>query len=288
MITMREGKPSRTACKVALNLLALGTIPKLQQVLPEGTVSATEKLLLGSGAASAKTVKWALSPRAVKAFRAFEWLLPGQFESFAYRKAFCEDQVRKAIVAGAGQVLVLGAGYDTLAWRLAPEFPGVEFFEIDQPATAGVKAKGIDAMGRLANHHLIARDLGEHRLTDVLAGCPQWDNKARAVFVAEGLFQYLPPPAVSELFNQCAAVSNGAWLAFTYVPSLANGRPDAGPMSWLVLWIFKAGGEPWLWSIHPARLEQFLNETGWNLDRNTDLQRKHGVEMYAVAVKSVN
>lgn len=66
-------------------------------------------------------------------------MMPGQFVAFAHRKAFCERQVREGIGAGASQVLVLGAGYDTMGWRLAPEFSGVSFFEIDHPATARLK-----------------------------------------------------------------------------------------------------------------------------------------------------
>src|SRR5210317_2104986 len=65
---------------------------------------------------------------------------------------------RNGIHVGAAQVLVLGAGYDTLGWRLAPEFPGVNFFEIDHPATALLKAKGIDEMGQRENLYLIAED----------------------------------------------------------------------------------------------------------------------------------
>jgi hypothetical protein len=68
-------------------------------------------------------------------YEAFDWMLPGQFEAFADRKAFCERQVKDGIDGGATQILVLGAGYDTMGWRLAPEFSGVNFFEIDHPAT---------------------------------------------------------------------------------------------------------------------------------------------------------
>jgi O-methyltransferase involved in polyketide biosynthesis len=64
-------------------------------------------------------------------------MMRGQFEAFGHRKAFCERQVREGIGAGAAQILVLGAGYDTLGWWLAPEFKSVNFFEIDHPATAG-------------------------------------------------------------------------------------------------------------------------------------------------------
>lgn len=39
----------------------------------------------------------------------------------------------EALDDGARQVLVVGAGYDSRAWRLAR--PGVTYFEVDQPAT---------------------------------------------------------------------------------------------------------------------------------------------------------
>jgi O-methyltransferase involved in polyketide biosynthesis len=69
-------------------------------------------------------------------------MIAGQFETFAQRKAFCERQAREGIGSGVSQVLVLGAGYDTRGWRLAPEFPDVNFFEIAPPSTAAPKARG--------------------------------------------------------------------------------------------------------------------------------------------------
>jgi len=49
-------------------------------------------------------------------YDAFDWMMPGQFEAFAERKAFCERQVRQGIAAGAPQVL--------RAWRRL-RHPGV-------------------------------------------------------------------------------------------------------------------------------------------------------------------
>ena len=47
---MRQDKPSRTAYKVALNIVTLGAKPGLDRVFPPGTVQATEKLLVAIGA----------------------------------------------------------------------------------------------------------------------------------------------------------------------------------------------------------------------------------------------
>jgi len=282
---MREEKPSKTARKVALNILTLGAKPELAEVLPVGLVEATATLLLQSGTVSATAVRWSRSPKMIFVYKAFDWMMPGQFEAFAHRKAFCERQAREGIDAGATQVLILGAGYDTMGWRLAPEFVGVNFFEIDHPATARLKAKGIDAMGQWTNLHLIPEDLGEHGLVDVLRANKAWDPTASTVIVAEGLLMYLPPDAVRALFCQCAAITGAdSRIAFTYIGTCANGRPDAGRWTWLVLWILKTSGEPWLWSKRPEELGQFLEETGWtSAPEMLGSTGKHGVEFLGVA-----
>jgi methyltransferase (TIGR00027 family) len=284
---MGKATPSKTARKVALNTVTLGAKRGMEEVLPDGIVEATATLLVESGAVGARTVRWSRSRRMVWVYMAFDWMMPGQFEAFAHRKAFCERQAREGIAAGASQVLVLGAGYDTLGWRLASEFADVNFFEIDHPATARLKAKGIDVMGQRANLHLIAEDLGERQLVDVLHGNAVWNPAAVTVIVAEGLLMYLPPDAVSDLFDQCAAVSGAASrIAFTYVGTRENGRPDAGPWTWLVLWILKVGGEPWLWSMRPEEFALFLKEKNWTIAPNLVLSSgKCGVEYFEVAVK---
>jgi methyltransferase (TIGR00027 family) len=223
----------------------------------------------------------------VSVYEAFDWMLPGQFEAFAHRKAFCERQARDGIDAGATQILVLGAGYDTMGWRLAPEFSGVNFFEIDHPATARLKAKGIDAMGQRKNLCLIAEDLGKRKLKDVLKTSQLWDQSVRTVIMAEGLVMYLTPEAVRDLFCQCAVVAGtGSRIAFSYIPSGANGRPDAGRWTGLMLWLQKVAGEPLTWSIRPEELGLFLEKTGWKIALGQlGTTRKQGVEFYAVATK---
>ena len=284
---MRKDRPSRTALKVALNMVTLGSKPGLAAILPSGIVDATRKLLVASGATGERTVKWAQSKRAVSIYEAFDWMLPGQFEAFAHRKAFCEGRVREGIDAGATQILVLGAGYDTLGWRLSPEFSGVNFFEIDHPATARLKARGIDAMGRQNNLCLIAEDLGKQKLSEVLETDESWDPGAQTVFIAEGLVMYLSPDAVRDLFRQCSEVSGGgSRIAFSYIPAGTDGRPDAGRWTGLMLWLQKAAGEPWTWSIRPEELGQFLEETGWMIaPEQAGEARKHGIEFFAAAAK---
>lgn len=284
---MNKNRPSRTALKVALNIITLGSVPGMDRILPPGIVEATENLLVKSGAIGNRTAAFARSEWAVKMYRAFDWMLPGQFEAFAYRKAFCEKQVRDGIQEGATQILVLGAGYDTLCWRLAPLFPEVGFFEIDHPDTGHFKSKGIGKMGRPCNLNLIARDLGRSKLSDLLRHTPGWDPDAKTVFVAEGLVMYLQGHAVQNLFDQCAAISGeGSRVAFSYIPMGRDGRPDAGCWTGLMLWLQRQAGEPWHWSLAPEDLKGFLKICGWEqIADNEAADRRYGVEYYVVAKK---
>jgi len=266
--------------------MAKGSKPGMEKILPAGIVEATEKILVAAGAANETVVRIARSQWAVSLYEWFDWMMPGQFEAFAYRKAFCEHHVREVIRAGVVQVLVLGAGYDTLGWRLAPEFPEVDFFEIDHPATAIPKAKAIEALGRWDNLHLIGADLGQRKMVDVLEAHGKWDKSVPSDIVAEGLLQYLPAEAVHDLFLQASAITGtGSRIVFTYTATGADGRPDAGKWTGLVLWIMKSSREPWLWSIRPEELSAFLHETGWTYLSETEGAGKYGVEYFGVATR---
>ncbi|MGK7905797.1 MAG: class I SAM-dependent methyltransferase [Synechococcus sp.] len=153
--------------------------------------------------------------------------------------------------------------------------------------SACLKAKGIKAMGQRSNLHPIAEDLGERELVDVLHANEAWDPTASTVVVAEGLLMYLSPDLVRALFEQCAAITGAnSRIAFTYIGTRANGQPDAGPWTWLVLCILKVSGGPWLWSTSPKELGPFLNETGWTDDPYlAGATVKYGVEFCGCALK---
>lgn len=284
---MREGRPSRTAYKVAMNLVAMAAVPEMDEVLPAGAADATARLLVASGAANPATVRWVGSPKMAFVYRVFDRILPGQFVAFGHRKAFCERQVRAGIASGAEQVLVLGAGYDTLGWRLAPEFPEVRFFEIDHPATARLKATGIAEMGNRRNLLLIPEDLNRRSLAVVLEGSDAWRTSAQTVIIAEGLVMYLPPDAVLDMFRQCASATGAdSRIGFSHVPARADGRPDLGRWTRPMLLLLRITGEPWLWSILPDDLPKFLEQAGWAFDPGSaEFRRKFGVEFYCAAMK---
>jgi methyltransferase (TIGR00027 family) len=82
------------------------------------------------------------------------------------------------------QVVVLGAGYDSRAWRLAR--PGVRFFEVDRSQTQTDKRRRAPGDGPV----YVPADLTESHLHDALEAAGL-DADPRTVFTAEGVTVYL-------------------------------------------------------------------------------------------------
>jgi O-methyltransferase involved in polyketide biosynthesis len=142
-------------------------------------------------------------------------------------------------------------------------------------------------MGQRDNLILIAEDLGQRQLMDVLLTNKFWDPRAQTALVAEGLLMYLSDDAVQDLFCQCAAITGpGSRIAFSYIPTDTQGQIDVGRWTGLILWLQKLVGEPWTWGIQPKELGPFLVETGWKIPMGpVQTSCKYGVEFFAVAIK---
>ncbi|EDM74903.1 hypothetical protein PPSIR1_24529 [Plesiocystis pacifica SIR-1] len=258
---MKEGRPSRTALKVAHILLIASHDPELRDGIPEGAGPLTERLLLASKVppygpwllgAARKPWTRRMSARA-------ERRTPGAYTGLVERKRFMNEQVLAALEAGATQVCLVGAGFDTLCLRLAPRYPDRRFFELDHPATGAAKARGLAEVGKPANLEQLLVDLGARPLEQVLAEHPSWDTGATSVFVAEGLFMYLSRPQVSAFFRQCAASSGPrSRLAFSHLLDLDR----TGPLAKLALSLM---GEPWLSDLPLGEVEAFAAGLGWRM-----------------------
>ena len=149
-----------------------------------------------------------------------------------------------AVVAKApadGYTLVIGAGFDTLAARLAAEFPQARFIEIDHPATQAAKRLAIDERRNL---DFIAADLAEERLQDALAG-GAYRRDASSVFVIEGLLMYLTDAQIAVLFAAIAELQRApGTLVFTVMEPASDGRPRFHNATPLVTRLLSLWSEP--------------------------------------------
>ena len=88
----------------------------------------------------------------------------------AMRSRLAEDAAKAAVAAGVRQIVVLGAGFDTFAYRLEPR-EGLRVFELDHPATQAEKRRRLAAAGIAEPPHAVyvAHDFDHGSFTAALA-----------------------------------------------------------------------------------------------------------------------
>ncbi len=274
---MKQGRISQTALKVAIALVTLSVKDDWAPRLPPGLVDVSERLLLASGSPGygPRLMRMSKQPWMIRVYQIQDLMMPGQFEGFGHRKIFMQQQVEAAIKQGARQVLVVGAGFDSLCLRLAPQHSHVQFFEVDHPATSAAKARGVALEGQPANMIQIAADLGEQALSKVLSEGGRWQSSVPSVIVAEGLFQYLTDDEVRGLLMDAAAcTSPGSRFALTH--AIPGERRILSILTRLI-------AEPWKSTVRSEDLPEYVEGTGWTMTSDVDTDSAHGVERYAVA-----
>jgi len=135
----------------------------------------------------------------------------------------------EALAQGATQVVNLGAGFDSRAYRFRERFPQARFFELDLPATIEAKRERvIKIFGGVPDRVvLVATDFNTRPLDEVLRDAG-YDRTQRTFFIWEGVTMYLPEVANQSTlrFIRSGSVS-GSSVVYDYVLDGAL-RPDGG------------------------------------------------------------
>jgi methyltransferase (TIGR00027 family) len=200
--------------------------------------------------------------------------------SAVVRTRLIDDLLVEALAAGARQVLLLGAGYDSRAYRL-PTLRGATVFEVDHPATQAVKRRRIGGRvpaGRRAHVHFVPVDLLRE---DLGAGLRRagFAAGARTAVVWEGVTNYLTAPAVDATLRLLATTTGtGSRIVFTYIDRRVlrdDGRAE-GIGEWQSS--VRDAGEPWTFGFDPAELPGYLADRGLTL--TTDLSAREAATRY--------
>lgn len=221
----------------------------------------------------------------------------GGLSTFALcRHRFMDEHMLDAIDNGAEQILMLGAGYDSRAYRLASAIGGRPVFEVDLPPISQRKAGIVDAHRDrfgATEVHRVEIDFRvqslETRLaeSDFPAGVPTY-------VVWEGVTPYLSSDAVSATLEVLATVCGpGSRLAL----DLWRGRGDvANPVHQarhIASQAFRLIGEPVTFGVRPDDASALLDGHGFTVidlvqadelaDRYSTDGRPVAGDLYAVA-----
>ncbi len=192
-----------------------------------------------------------------------ERTVPGSWTIIAGRKRYIDDKLNAAL-GNIDSVVVLGAGMDTRAYRLARR-SDIPIFEVDLPVNIERKKAAIQrAIGALPSSvHLVPLDFERDDLIGALTG-QGYRTDGRTFFIWEGVTQYLTEDAVRATLGALQPAVPGSRLVFTYVRrDFIDGKNMYGAA--ILYRRFRKRRQVWRFGLDPDEVSAFIAEYGWRL-----------------------
>lgn len=131
------------------------------------------------------------------------------------RHAAIDQRLEDAIAGGVTTVIEIAAGLSGRGLRFAERFPKVTYIEADLPGMAARKRRMLRREAAGPGHRVVAIDAllpdGPYSLAGVAAA-----TSGPVAVITEGLLNYLPPEAVTEIWGRVASLlrsRGGVYLA---------------------------------------------------------------------------
>lgn len=195
-----------------------------------------------------------------------ERLFPGLANSAVARVRYFDDVVKASADDGLEQLVILGAGYDTRAYRIEG-LKNIKVFEVDHPDTQRVKVEKIkEIFGSLPGHvTYIPADLEINKFGQQLAD-NGYDKTKKTLFVVEGLVMYLQPEAMDEILSFIVHNSGKeSAIIFDYGTFRStNAEDNASEAGKNIRNFTKKQGEPLKFIVRDGTIETFLSERGFS------------------------
>jgi methyltransferase (TIGR00027 family) len=224
---------------------------------------------------------------------------PGARTSGVARTAYIDNAVRSALAGGVEQVAILGAGYDSRAYRMA-ETQRVRVFEVDRAETQKLKRRLLARVPGILSQHVtfVEIDFLRETLSEALSKCG-FDRKRKTCFVWEGVSHYLDSASVDATMRFAGSCAAGSGIVFTYVHrGLLDGsaRFSVGAN---VSRLLEKAGEPWKFGLYPEELQTYLRDRGLELVEDlgaveygarcmgASKDQMKGYEFYHVAIAAI-
>ncbi len=243
---MQSGEPSRTA-------LAAARHRAVHQVLEHGRIFTDPLALRILGEDAEAVVRDAEQNPLARRMRIF----------IAVRTRFAEDALSAAIARGVSQLVVLGAGLDTYAYR-GSSADGLRIFEVDHPATQAWKRRRLSEAAIPLPESLTFAPIDFERET-LAAGLESagFDLSRQTFFTWLGVVPYLTQEAMWSTLRYIASLPNGAHVVFDY-----SNPPDSLTPEMREIHDRRAArvaelGEPWMNYFESDKLRSGLMHVGF-------------------------
>jgi methyltransferase (TIGR00027 family) len=192
---------------------------------------------------------------------------PGFYWYSQVRTKHIDAVLKESIAAGLEQFVILGAGFDSRAYRFKDKLKGVRIFEVDFPGTLLCKKQRLTKLYKFLPDYVtyVPIDFNSQSIKDVLFESGYDPNK-KTFFIWEGVSYYLPEESVDSVLEFIA--TNSAYdssVVFDYViGSFIKGDYSTyGSQKLAESW--EKIEEPGLSGIEDGTTDTFLKERGFNI-----------------------
>ncbi|MCH5586116.1 class I SAM-dependent methyltransferase [Shimazuella sp. AN120528] len=221
-----------------------------------------------------------------------KWMISsGLYEKFSHgalafvtaRERYIDDFLKKCLLQDFDQIVILGAGFDTRAYRI----DGIEktqVFEVDHPATQKVKLQKLkNIINPLPkNVMFVSVDFNTQNLRERLLQNGYLENK-KTLFIWQGVTVYLNPEGVDSTLSFIADhSSSGSAVIFDYYyRETLQDKDNVHVKS--IHRSAKWTGENYIFGIEEGTIDQFLADRGFRDIHNASID-----ELKRLYFKGVN
>lgn len=197
------------------------------------------------------------------------WIKKYKIATYYYvnaRTKHIDALVKKAVKNGVTQIVNLGAGLDSRAYRFRDEMPDVIFFEMDLPAVIAQKQQRLqEIFGSIPPYvAYVPIDFNKQSIEKELKKAG-YDPKKKTFFIWEGVTYYITANAVESTLNFIADSScSGSTVVFDYIPEEAFGGDETKyPGYKRYAGFVRVKGEPFVFGIPGNNAEGYVKERGF-------------------------
>lgn len=196
------------------------------------------------------------------------------------RSRFVEDHLLRLNSKGLNQYVLLGAGLDSFILRKRRYTPELRVYEVDYPSSQRNKCESLSRLPEWStssdNVEFIPIDFETESLEICLARSTFCTSEP-ALFAWLGVVPYLTASTIEATLHAVAlCASPGSEIIFDYIPYEHHSSKAALSGASLFLWLADILGEQVQTGIHPMKLNNILEKTGFQLLEQLDPE-----EMYS-------
>jgi methyltransferase (TIGR00027 family) len=198
--------------------------------------------------------------------RIAEFINPGALGHILSRTRFTEKHLLHAIRQGLDQLIILGAGCDTRAYRYKEQLKNTRIFEVDFPATQQQKIVNLEHSGIDHSHvSFCPLDMNLDSLEHTLLKFG-FNKGLRNFFIWEGVTFYIERRAVRDMFQFIQKVSvPGSMVTFDYFHTNMILQNNLSKKAKRSVRFHEKLGEPFVHGWKDNEVAEYLEKMGFSI-----------------------